>query len=61
MAGSKEKVIAGCFSILNGPTTLPTTLESKSAIVEVGNLLCLGYLKEMFTNVLTKRFELRSF
>jgi hypothetical protein len=39
---------------MNGPTTLLTALESKSAFVEVGNLLCLVYLEEMFTDVLTK-------
>jgi hypothetical protein len=39
---------------MNGPTTLPTALESKSAFVEVGDLLCLLYLEEMFIDVPTK-------
>ena len=54
MAVGRVKGVSGCFSILNGPTTLPTALESKSAFVEVGNLLCLVYLEEMFADVLTK-------
>jgi hypothetical protein len=54
MAGSNDYIIAGCFSILNGPTTLPTALEWKSAFVGVGRLLHLIYLEEMFTHVITK-------
>jgi hypothetical protein len=53
MAGSNDYLIAGCFSILNGPTTLPTPLESKSAFVGVGRLLHLVYLEEMFSHVIT--------
>jgi hypothetical protein len=40
--------------MLNDPTTLPTSLETKSAFVEVGNLLCHVYGEEMFTHVQTK-------
>jgi hypothetical protein len=54
MAGSNDYVIAGCYSILNYPTTLPTTRETKSAFVEVGKLLSHVYGEEMLTNVLTK-------
>jgi hypothetical protein len=54
MAGSNDWVIAGCYCILNDPTTLPTALETKYAFVDVGNLLFLFYLEEMFTHMITK-------
>jgi hypothetical protein len=51
MAGSNDYVIAGRYSILNDPTTLPTALETKSAFVEVGSLICHVYGEEIFTHV----------
>jgi hypothetical protein len=36
---------------MNGRTTLPTALESKSAFVEVGRLLCLVYVEEGLSNL----------
>ncbi len=39
---------------MNGPTTLPTALETKSAFVEVVRIVCLVYKEEMFIDVITK-------